>query len=244
MPASNKPVNVDDLVYVKQYVDQKDATKYQTITYDAQTREVKFYKNGGTGNPDYTLTLPDVSNKLDKFNGSSSDAGKIVVVGSDGKVIAMSSSVLSDLATKEDLSDAITGIFVVAAELPQASSETMGAIYLVPNEGESPNVKDEYVTVRSGAEGSYTYTWELIGTTEVDLSGYVETSFEIAGINMEDDITASELKEALDVPEIDTSTNSISDGTNSIEGIWGSDDYVMATTQEVCTIFGITPPSN
>lgn len=60
------------------------------------------------------------------------------------------------------------------SELPAASEETMNAIYLVPNSGSSPNVKDEYITIKSTdpVSGEDVYSWELIGTTEVDLSGY------------------------------------------------------------------------
>lgn len=65
---------------------------------------------------------------------------------------------------------------IVVPELPTASAETMGAIYLVPSEDpQTQNVKDEYITIRSGVEGSYTYSWEQIGSTAIDLSGYVTT---------------------------------------------------------------------
>lgn len=70
---------------------------------------------------------------------------------------------------------AVSGEFVVSQTLPNASADTMNKIYLVPNGGTSGNAKDEYVTVRSGSAGSYSYTWEKLGTTEIDLSGYVTT---------------------------------------------------------------------
>ena len=37
------------------------------------------------------------------------------------------------------------------------------------------NVYKEYITVRSGVEGAYTYSWELIGDTAIDLTGYLKT---------------------------------------------------------------------
>ena len=46
-----------------------------------------------------------------------------------------------------------------------------GHIYLVQNSGSTPNVKDEYFWNSNGT-GSY----ELFGTTQVDLSGYLQTS--------------------------------------------------------------------
>ena len=55
----------------------------------------------------------------------------------------------------------------------------------------------EYVILRSGEEGSYTYKWEQIGTTKVSLSDYVLKTLTIAGIDLQDDITAAELQKAL-----------------------------------------------
>jgi hypothetical protein len=51
-----------------------------------------------------------------------------------------------------------------------AASGTMGTFYLVKT-GMGTNKYDEYVTVRTGTSGSYTYAWEKLGTQEVDLSG-------------------------------------------------------------------------
>ena len=67
--------------------------------------------------------------------------------------------------------------YEVAASLPTASASTMYKIYLIPSSRpETQNVKDEYITIRSGSEGSYTYSWEQIGSTAIDLSDYVTTS--------------------------------------------------------------------
>lgn len=49
-----------------------------------------------------------------------------------------------------------------------------GAIFLVPNGGVVPNIYDEYIwTVIDTTTTPVTYGYEKIGTTEVDLSGYV-----------------------------------------------------------------------
>lgn len=65
--------------------------------------------------------------------------------------------------------------YETAAALPSASADTMYKIYLVPAtaSGETQNAKAEFITIRSGNEGSYTYSWEKIGDTKIDLSGYV-----------------------------------------------------------------------
>ena len=85
----------------------------------------------------------------------------------------------SDYQTGTDLQDAndaaladITGIdFEVVQALPQTGEK--GVIYLLSNSGTSPNVYDEYIWIEPTAgQGQY----EKIGTTAVDLSGYVQAS--------------------------------------------------------------------
>ena len=64
----------------------------------------------------------------------------------------------------------------VVDTLPTASADTMYTIYLVADtHSDSPDSYDEYITIRSGTSGSYTYSWEKIGNTDVDLSDYVKT---------------------------------------------------------------------
>lgn len=62
--------------------------------------------------------------------------------------------------------------FRVVNSLPASGDN--GVIYLVPNSGSGTNTKDEYIWIpgTGGASGS----WEKIGTTDVDLSGYVQTT--------------------------------------------------------------------
>lgn len=76
----------------------------------------------------------------------------------------------------------ITGLsFEIVQTLP--ATGTAGTIYLVPNSGSAPNIYDEYVWVTSGGSGSF----EKIGTTDVDLSGYVQYSNLVAITNSEID---------------------------------------------------------
>ena len=66
--------------------------------------------------------------------------------------------------------------YTVVQSLPDPpSADTMNVIYLVPSPNpQTQNAKDEYITVRSGSSPSYTYAWEQIGSTELDLSDYPE----------------------------------------------------------------------
>lgn len=229
----------------KTKIENLEGLKYQTIQYNSSTGVLSFWKNDGTGAADFTVTIPegvDISGKLDKLNGSAADEGKVVIVGADGEIVVMSNVMLSDLATKQELNDAIIGIFVPINELPTASASTMGKIYLVPN---ANGTKDEYVTIRSGSVGSYTYSWEEIGTTDIDLSGYVPTSRTIAGVDLVDNVTKSELLAALNIEDganktvVDLENNSITADTVTMSQIWTGKDYRTATMSEVRAIFPI-----
>lgn len=92
--------------------------------------------------------------------------------------------------TSSDVSSAIsTAIanitqfdFQVVQTLP--ATGVKGTIYLVPNSGSGTNTKDEYIYVNNA--------WEKIGTTDVDLSGYVQSSDMVAITNSEiDTVVAS-----------------------------------------------------
>ena len=83
----------------------------------------------------------------------------------------------SDTYTKSEVQQLIDAVkqftYVSVAELPTASADTMNKIYLVPSTNpETKNVKDEYITIAITDQGTTTYSWEQIGSTTVDLSGY------------------------------------------------------------------------
>lgn len=78
-----------------------------------------------------------------------------------------------------------------------ASKDTMYKIYMVADAQASAGTYIEWITIRSGAEGAYTYAWEKIGSTKTDLSGYVSNTITIAGLTLNKDITVEELQGAL-----------------------------------------------
>ena len=83
----------------------------------------------------------------------------------------------SETYTKSEVDSLIGSIqgfsYEVVSTLPTASASTMGKIYLVPSaDPQTQNVKDEYITLQSGSS----YSWEQIGSTAIDLSGYVTTT--------------------------------------------------------------------
>lgn len=83
----------------------------------------------------------------------------------------------SDTYTKTEVNALIAAIrqftYVLAPSLPEASASTLFKIYLIPSErAKTDNVKDEFITIDNGEGAADRYTWEQIGSTAVDLSGY------------------------------------------------------------------------
>jgi hypothetical protein len=66
---------------------------------------------------------------------------------------------------------------VSVAQLPTASADTLNKIYLVPSANpQTQNTKDEYITLMVDEQGTITYNWECIGSTEVNLTNYYTKS--------------------------------------------------------------------
>lgn len=113
----------------------------------------------------------------------------------DGLVAA-----LADRYTKEEVNslvDATNFEYTVINELPEASVDTMYRIYFVArpetDKGKTGDVYDEYITLRSGEEGSYTYAWEKIGDTAIDLSSKADKATTLAGYGITDAYTKGEV---------------------------------------------------
>lgn len=155
----------------------------------------KFYLNRTGTSPNYTY-----SNEVEY------DDNKLYIDKGDGKVYTSTGTNIELLFdtqnyyTKSQVDGLISGIHQFAyqveadrsiiATTPTAAN--MYIIYLLPISGaSSPNTKDEYIAIRSGTEGNYTYAWEMIGTTETDLSGYVPTSRKVNGHALTSDVTVT-----------------------------------------------------
>lgn len=77
-----------------------------------------------------------------------------------------------DIVAREQLSHSLP--IVKVDTLPTADSTTVGKMYIVPHSGHDPatnDIFDEYVTVVSTTTPA-TYSWEKIGNTDINLSGY------------------------------------------------------------------------
>lgn len=83
---------------------------------------------------------------------------------------------------------------VVASATAEKYNLYRNSIVLVENQGAAAGSCIEYVIIK---DGEASYKWEQIGTTKVDLTDYVEKTLTIAGIDLQDNITAEELQTAL-----------------------------------------------
>ena len=94
--------------------------------------------------------------------------------GFNGNVAQTTGSSTLAVMSQKAVTDALNALtsfeYVLVATLPTASASTVGKIYLVPSaDPDTQNVKDEFITIQN--DGAY--QWEQIGSTAVDLEGYV-----------------------------------------------------------------------
>lgn len=106
----------------------------------------------------------------------------------------------SQTYTKQEVRALIGGsvgfTYVLASSLPEPSIDTMWKMYLIPSdEPKVANEKDEFITIDNGSSANPRYTWEQIGSTAIDLSGYVTT--EALNTALADYVTSDALATAL-----------------------------------------------
>ena len=65
---------------------------------------------------------------------------------------------------------------VVADNLPAASRDTVGKMYFISNVHGEKDIYDEYLTIIGGTEEAPTYSWEKIGSTDIDFSDYAKNN--------------------------------------------------------------------
>ena len=145
--------------------------------------------------------------------------------------------------TKTEVNDLINGVKQFTYEsvqtLPAASAGTMNKIYLVPSSNSATqNIKDEYITIQDGSS----YKWEQIGSTAIDLSGYVTSPVLTNTLN--DYVLSSDQTEILKAyvtsAALTTTLNSYVTGTSLTDTLRNYvtssalttklNDYVLAST--------------
>ena len=150
---------------------------------------------------------------------------------------------LVDASTVKDYVDAQVAtipkfdVVVVADgdDLPTASADTFHKIYLKKDaHAIAGNSYDEYITIRSGAEGSYAYSWEQVGTTEIDISGKVDKTTTIAGLTLDHNITVAELQNALGLKAFAyAATGSATIGAQTVRGVKATGTSTGSVTGDV-----------
>lgn len=116
--------------------------------------------------------------------------------------------------------------------LPTPSAQTVGKIYLVPSaDPQTQNTKDEYITLTTVEEGTTTYAWEQIGSTDIDLTNYYTKAQADAAI------TAA-LNTALAAYSTTSQVSTmISTAINSALQAYATKEYVSAQVQEYAGTF-------
>lgn len=119
------------------------------------------------GDSYYYLKDADLREIVDSFN-EDIVKGSIGNVGDENKFVYG-----KEIKDYVDSAVAVGIVIEVVTELPTPSADCMGKIYLVSHSHATKDIYDEYIIIRGGSEGSYTYSWEKIGNTDIDLSAYV-----------------------------------------------------------------------
>ena len=128
-------------------------------------------------------------------------------------------------ATMSDINSAISGVvqfdYEIVSELP--TTGVKGKIYLMLNTGTGTNIYDEYIYINS--------KFELMGTTQIDISGKADKATTLAGYGIEDAYTQTEVDnkiKALDADEVGE------DG-EYISSVLEKDGIVTATATTLAT---------
>ena len=146
---------------------------YGKIKSAISTAVSGFYTKPSTGIPASDIAsgvIPDVSGKANiaspSFTGT--PTAPTASAGTNTTQIATTSFVATAV---NNAIAGVTGIsYSVVSSLPASGS--VGVIYLVSNSGSGNNTYDEYIWVSN--------KFEKIGSTDVDLSGYLQTSATIS----------------------------------------------------------------
>lgn len=152
-----------------------------TNTVDETTGKWREFSSGSSGTSDYSdlTNKPSIENVTLSGNKSASDLGLAKTSDLTGFITKSVDDLVnyylkSETYTKTEVDTIASNIknsrFEIVSSLPTENIKT-NVIYLVPRSTtQTSNTKDEYINLDGTTAG-----WELIGTTDIDLSGYVTT---------------------------------------------------------------------
>ena len=134
-----------------------------TLTIQKNGENVQTFTANQSSNVTANITVPTTTSEL------TNNSGFITKAVSDLTNYYNKSNTYSKTEIDGLISSAKSGRFVVVDSLPTTDIKT-DVIYLVPSAtSQTSNVKDEYINLDGTTSG-----WELIGSTAVDLSGYLK----------------------------------------------------------------------
>lgn len=109
----------------------------------------------------------------------------------DSQPTANSSNPVTSSGIKSYVDSAVGAVtqfkYEVVESLPTASASTMGEIYLIKDTHSSTDLYDEYITILVDS----TYSWEKLGNTDIDLTGYVKKTTTVNGHALSSNVTVT-----------------------------------------------------
>lgn len=131
-----------------------------------------------------TLTIQKNGTTVNTFTANaSSDITANITVPTNNNELTNGAGYQTATQVQTAINSALSGITGVSFEVVNSLPATgeNGVIYLLSNSGSSPNIYDEYIWLSASS------SFEKIGTTDVDLSGYQLSSELVAITNAEID---------------------------------------------------------
>lgn len=173
---------------------KEDFSKLSGIATGAQVNVVESVKvNGAALTPDANkavdVTIPVLGVSKNGTPITPDTTTKVVDVTVPTKVSDLNND--SDFQTGDEVDAAIAAAIADVTQFDYEVVQTLpasgekGTIYLVSNSGTGTNIYDEYIWIDGEPSGHF----ELLGTTEMDLSGYVQAT-EMTTISNADIIAA------------------------------------------------------
>lgn len=125
----------------------------------------------------------------------------------------------------------------IVSELPSSDIDTH-TIYFMPNSEASPNSYDEYMYINNN--------WEKIGTSDIDLSGYVPTSRTVNGKALSNNITldASDVGALPSTTSIPTKTSDLTNDSGYLTSYTETDPVFSASAAAEITSADISSWNN
>ena len=128
------------------------------------------------GDSTYYLKDADARGILDGISADVYESLKLALgtVAAGGDNLVTAGNIKAYVDEIAELGFDVVKLAVLPTADAQAYADYHNRIVLIEDAGSISGDCIEYIIVRSGAEGSYTYAWEQIGSTKIDLSEYVK----------------------------------------------------------------------